>query len=439
MATPSLVKNVKHTMFTTPESTRRPLHETYEVGREIGKGSYGNVFRATHKHTGLVCAVKVIQKDKADKRFNRFVDNELEILKFVKHRHIVALLEIMETPDNFYLVTELCDGGELETKIYPEEEVKIIISRLVDVVQYLHTNNLVHRDIKPENILLAKNTDDQFDIRLGDFGLSCYKGTEDMLLDSCGTPLYMAPEVLKNLAYSDKCDIWSIGVIMYQLLTGVDSMVLNSMLQDDWLDYELLTNSSKEAQNLLKRMLTHNPANRDSASEVLHNPWITGDSYNGEVRMNVLELMEQMNTENTQTVKKDNEPIKVKPQIISKQTSFLLKSHHTTRPASVHPPMRKTSHQVRMRTSMTTDKYDPRRLTNPEILNRPTTSLSPSRHQTGGIPSYMQDTKSSRIAKETTDSREILTLNSWTMDMLSLFNTNEVTMITGTYHLTKAR
>eukprot|EP00800_Vazella_pourtalesii_P004998 TRINITY_DN1577_c0_g1_i1.p1 TRINITY_DN1577_c0_g1~~TRINITY_DN1577_c0_g1_i1.p1 ORF type:complete len:415 (-),score=97.55 TRINITY_DN1577_c0_g1_i1:1282-2526(-) len=407
MATPSLVKNVKHTMFTTSESVRRPLHESYEVGPEIGRGSYGSVLSATNRETGVVCAVKVIQKDKTNKRFNRFVDNELDILKFVRHKNIVALYEIMETPDNFYLVTELCSGGELENRVYPEEDVRVIISRLVDVVQYLHAHNLVHRDIKPENILLVKSTD-PFDIRLGDFGLSCYKGTEDMLLDSCGTPLYMAPEVSKNHAYSDKCDIWSIGVIMYQLFTGVDALLLNSMLQSDWLDYELLSHTSKEAQNLLRRMLATNPANRDSASEILHNPWITGKPSNGEVRMNVLELMEQMNTENSQPESVVKHPT---PQLLSpKQAPFISKSHHNARPPSQNIPMRKTSQQVlpvRMRTNSSTDKHDPRRFTNPDLPSRPITSLSPTRQQSG-LPSYMQDTKSSRIAKETADTRGTL-------------------------------
>lgn len=150
--------------------------------------------------------------------------NEINILKELDHPNIVRMYEFFEDEKRYYLVTEICKGGELFDEViargkFSEKDAAVLIKQVLSCINYCHSNNIVHRDLKPENILLESSK--EFDeIKIIDFGTSLVYDPAKALEEKLGTPYYIAPEVL-NKSYSNKCDIWSIGVIVYILLSGV--------------------------------------------------------------------------------------------------------------------------------------------------------------------------------------------------------------------------
>ncbi|XP_041059035.1 serine/threonine-protein kinase 33-like [Carcharodon carcharias] len=217
----------------TSSDTRMSLY--YQFGQDLGKGSFGVVIQATHIPTDTKWAIKKLSKEKAGSQAVKMLEREIAILKMVNHEHIIKLAEVYETTKKVYLVIEFCELGELkgileEKGNFSESETKQIISSLASAIFYLHKNDIIHRDLKLENILVKSNDDAddngmKLNIKVTDFGLSVLKdgagvGSESMLQDACGTPLYMAPEIINNYDYSQQCDLWSIGIIMYILLCG---------------------------------------------------------------------------------------------------------------------------------------------------------------------------------------------------------------------------
>nr|XP_054774808.1 serine/threonine-protein kinase 33-like [Lytechinus pictus] len=302
------VRSVPHTRL--EDDTAVEKH--YQCGVKLGAGSFGVVYEGTCLKTKKKWAIKIINKEKAGSLAVKLLEREVAILKKVNHRHIIYLKEVFETPKRMYLVMEICDKGELNKLfthegVFSEAHTRTIIQRLTSAVAYLHKNDIVHRDIKLENILLSKNPEEQTDrlnIKLTDFGLSVVKGgVGSDIQNMCGTPMYMAPEVIDNQGYSQQCDIWSIGVIAFLLMcgeppfTGQDEESLYDSIRKGDLDFS--TNAwkriSDEAKNAIQGLLKVDPAHRLTASELLDHPWITGDRSrpmnNGPT--NVLEMMKQ--------------------------------------------------------------------------------------------------------------------------------------------------
>jgi serine/threonine kinase 33 len=202
------------------------FEQRYELGRLLGRGSFGEVVLAVSRATGERLACKMIDKKEAGSAAVRQLEREVNILKRVRHAHVVTLHEVLETPKRIFLVMELCDGGDLLSllrarKRFAVHETHIVVARLSNAISYLHERDIVHRDLKLDNILLSRAVhDDPLNIKLTDFGLSYILGKENMMQTVCGTPIYMAPEVIGGTGYSQSCDIWSMGVIMYFLLAG---------------------------------------------------------------------------------------------------------------------------------------------------------------------------------------------------------------------------
>ncbi|XP_072326982.1 serine/threonine-protein kinase 33-like [Scyliorhinus torazame] len=305
----------------------------YQIGRELGKGSFGVVVHATHISTDRTWAIKKLNKEKAGSQAVKMLEREIAILKMVNHEHIIKLEEVYETTKKVYLVIEFCELGELkgileEKGHLSESETKHIISSLASAIFYLHKNDIIHRDLKLENILVKSNdnTDDnelKLNIKVTDFGLSVLKdgagvGSESMLQDTCGTPLYMAPEIINNYDYSKQCDLWSIGIIMYILLCGqapftaTSSEKLYEEIKKGDLDFShsSLKSISESARGVLKSLLIVDPAHRMTASELLNHRWITGDTSQKKQPTNVLEMMKQwklgINSDNEEDVVKEN-------------------------------------------------------------------------------------------------------------------------------------
>ncbi|XP_051885641.1 serine/threonine-protein kinase 33 [Pristis pectinata] len=275
------------------------IRQIYSFGQRLGQGSYGVVIEATHNRSGKKWAIKKVNREKAGSSAVKLLEREVSILKQVDHEHIIHLEEVFETPKRMYLVTEVCEGGELSAILHRkkrlnENETRHVIRSLASAIAYLHKNDIVHRDLKLENILVknienSSELDMKLNIKVTDFGLSVQKGgvgSDKMLQATCGTPMYMAPEVLSAHQYTQQCDTWSIGVIMYTLLSGFPPFVASSEEKlaelinrgELRLDSSVLQEISDGAKDVLSRLLKVDPAHRITANELLDNPWVTGDT-----------------------------------------------------------------------------------------------------------------------------------------------------------------
>uniref|UniRef100_A0A8C3SAY7 Serine/threonine-protein kinase DCLK1 n=1 Tax=Chelydra serpentina TaxID=8475 RepID=A0A8C3SAY7_CHESE len=198
------------------------IAERYKVGRTIGDGNFAIVKECIERSTGREYALKIIKKSKCRGK-EHMIQNEVSILRRVKHPNIVLLIEEMDMPTELYLVMELVKGGDLfdaitSTNKYTERDASGMLYNLASAIKYLHSLNIVHRDIKPENLLVYEHQDGSKSLKLGDFGLATI--VDGPLYTVCGTPTYVAPEIIAEAGYGLKVDIWAAGVITYILLCG---------------------------------------------------------------------------------------------------------------------------------------------------------------------------------------------------------------------------
>ncbi|XP_044042353.1 calcium/calmodulin-dependent protein kinase type 1D isoform X2 [Siniperca chuatsi] len=234
-------------------------------------------------------AVKCIPK-KALKGKESSIENEIAVLRKIKHENIVALEDIYESPDHLYLIMQLVSGGELFDRIvekgfYTEKDASTLIRQVLDAVNYLHKMGIVHRDLKPENLLYF-NPQDESKIMISDFGLSKMEGSGDVMSTACGTPGYVAPEVLAQKPYSKAVDCWSIGVIAYILLCGYppfydenDSKLFEQILKADYeFDAPYWDDISDSAKDFIGSLMEKDPAKRFTCDQALRHPWIAGDT-----------------------------------------------------------------------------------------------------------------------------------------------------------------
>lgn len=230
-------------------------------------------------------AIKIIDKSKVEDMND--IQREIEIMSAVKHPNVIKLYEIFDEPKKMHLVMELVTGGELFDRIvakgnYTEKDAADLMKTLCDALAYLHEKNIVHRDLKPENLLYSSPADDAT-IKVADFGLARIVSGKDMMKTACGTPGYVAPEILKNMGYdSGAVDVWSAGVILYILLCGFPpfyeeelpalfDQILHARYDfpSPWWD-----KISKDAKDLVNKMLTIDPKKRITAADVKNHVWI---------------------------------------------------------------------------------------------------------------------------------------------------------------------
>ena len=262
------------------------LRDTYRIGNKLGDGAFGSVRKITHRITNENRAVKTIHKKNLrseDERQTFF--NEVSVLRVVDHPNILRLYEFYQDDKNYYLITELCTGGELFDRIishgsFSESMAAYYMKQILSVVAYCHDRNIVHRDLKPENFLLDTSSEDA-NLKVIDFGTAQFFTPGVPMTAKFGTPYYIAPEVLK-CRYDEKCDVWSAGVNMYVLLCGYppfgggnDEQILKKIAigrfnfpSPEW-DF-----ISFEAKELIGKMLTFDPAKRISAKEALTHSWL---------------------------------------------------------------------------------------------------------------------------------------------------------------------
>ncbi|XP_058480034.1 calcium/calmodulin-dependent protein kinase type 1D [Solea solea] len=265
------------------------IKKIFDLKELLGTGAFSEVVLAQEKLTGRMFAVKCIPK-KALKGKESSIENEIAVLRKIKHENIVALEDIYESPDHLYLIMQLVSGGELFDRIvekgfYTEKDASTLIRQVLDAVNYLHRMGIVHRDLKPENLLYF-NPLDESKIMISDFGLSKMEGSGDVMSTACGTPGYVAPEVLAQKPYSKAVDCWSIGVIAYILLCGYppfydenDSKLFEQILKADYeFDAPYWDDISDSAKDFISNLMEKDPAKRFTCDQALRHPWIAGDT-----------------------------------------------------------------------------------------------------------------------------------------------------------------
>jgi serine/threonine protein kinase len=206
------------------ESCNLSFDEKYLRGPKLGNGKFSTVYQCQNKETSDVIAAKQIVKGSLTAREKDFLREEIQIIKLISHPHIVQMKETYETEKNMYIIMEQVSGGELfdhiKTYELEEKEVAICMYQIISAISYLNKCGVVHRDLKPENILIEKDpeTEEVCNIKLTDFGLSKIAVPNEIMHESCGTPAYVAPEVLHKKGYKKEVDMWSAGVIFYTLI-----------------------------------------------------------------------------------------------------------------------------------------------------------------------------------------------------------------------------
>jgi calcium/calmodulin-dependent protein kinase I len=198
------------------------VEDAFELGKVLGEGNYAQVRLGKEKSTGGMWAVKVINKKKLDPGDEEMLALEVEVLRTVNHPNVIHLYKVYDTSLKMYMVLELVTGGELLDRLmnlgkYSEQDACDLFAKVMHAVAHLHEKGIAHRDLKPENLLLA-NPGDPASIKIADFGfakiasqLPTSANGQKLMMTSCGTPEYVAPEVLANTGYGVKCDVWSMG------------------------------------------------------------------------------------------------------------------------------------------------------------------------------------------------------------------------------------
>ncbi|XP_012277318.1 calcium/calmodulin-dependent protein kinase type 1-like isoform X2 [Orussus abietinus] len=265
------------------------VDDKYVLKELLGTGAFSEVRLAESKEKpGQMFAVKIIDK-KALKGKEDSLENEIKVLRRLTHPNIVQLLETFEDKHKVYLVMELVTGGELFDRIvekgsYTEKDASGLIRQVLEAVDYMHEQGVVHRDLKPENLLYYSQDEDS-KIMISDFGLSKMEDS-GIMATACGTPGYVAPEVLAQKPYGKAVDVWSIGVISYILLCGYppfydenDVNLFAQILKGEFeFDSPYWDDISDSAKDFIHKLMCVNVEERYTCKQALAHPWISGNA-----------------------------------------------------------------------------------------------------------------------------------------------------------------
>jgi len=267
----------------------------------LGSGAFGEVWLVHHRDLDRDFAMKIIKKRKNKKNDEREILNEIEILKKLDHPKILKVVDFYSTLKRYYIITEYCHEGELFNEIikvgkFDEGQAAFIINQILKAITYCHKMNIIHRDIKPENIMITnREKNGCLQVKLIDFGTAKMfeKGHQENKY--VGSSYYMAPEVIRR-KYDEKCDLWSIGVIMYILLTGRppfdgndDDEILENVKKGVYdtysYPYPLLSSHSKD---LINKLLQYDPKKRISADQAIEHPWFKTAEFKKKDKVNTI-------------------------------------------------------------------------------------------------------------------------------------------------------
>ncbi|XP_077252243.1 CBL-interacting protein kinase 20 [Tasmannia lanceolata] len=258
------------------------LMQRYELGRMLGQGTFAKVYHARKLSSGESVAIKVIDKEKVLKvGLIEQIKREISVMRLVRHPNVVQLYEVMASKTKIYFAMEYVKGGELFNKVIKgklkEDAAMKYFQQLIGAVNYCHSRGVYHRDLKPENLLLDENGS----LKVSDFGLSALRESrrnDGLLHTTCGTPAYVAPEVINKKGYDGaKADIWSCGVILFVLMAGYlpfqDSNLMEMYKKISRGEFKCPNWFSPEVRKLLSRVLDPNPHTRITIAMLMENLW----------------------------------------------------------------------------------------------------------------------------------------------------------------------
>ncbi|KAD3338115.1 hypothetical protein R6Q59_027165 [Mikania micrantha] len=261
---------------------RGVIMNRYELGKLLGQGNFAKVYHGRNLETGMNVAVKIVDKDRIMKvgMMNQ-IKREISVMKLVNHPNVVHLYEVLASKTKIYIILEYVKGGELFDVVakgkLKEHVARKYFQQLIAAIDFCHSRGVYHRDLKLENLLL----DDEGNLKVSDFGLSALvenKGLDGLLHTSCGTPAYVAPEIIKQKGYDGaKADVWSCGVVLFALLAGFlpfrDSNLMEMYRKISRSDFKYPNWFPSEARKLVSKMLDPNPKTRISTIKIMENSW----------------------------------------------------------------------------------------------------------------------------------------------------------------------
>ncbi|KAJ6755836.1 SERINE/THREONINE-PROTEIN KINASE ATG1B [Salix purpurea] len=259
----------------------------YLVGRQIGSGSFSVVWHARHRVHGTEVAIKEIATNRLNKKLQDSLLSEIYYLKSINHPNIIRLHDIIKVPGRIHIVLEYCKGGDLSMYIQrhgrvPEATANHFMQQLAAGLQILRDNNLIHRDLKPQNLLLS-TSDNNAVLKIADFGFARSLQPQGLAETLCGSPLYMAPEIMQLQKYDAKADLWSVGAILFQLVTGktpytgnTQMELLQNIVKSTQLQFPLDNKDlSSNCTDLCQKLLRCSPVERLTFEEFFNHPFLS--------------------------------------------------------------------------------------------------------------------------------------------------------------------
>ncbi|RHY45057.1 hypothetical protein DYB30_012793, partial [Aphanomyces astaci] len=258
----------------------------YVVTARIGSGSFAIVYKGYHKVTNVPVAVKAINKTKLNPKLLENLESEISIMRQINHPNIVKLYDIKKTDKHIYLMLEYCDGGDLQhfikkqpNGVVTEATARHFLRELADGLHVLWSLNLIHRDLKPQNLLLTEPSATS-SLKIADFGFARHLESTSLAETLCGSPLYMAPEILQFQKYDNKADLWSVGTILYEMVVGrppfngANQVQLLHNIQRDNVRFPKDLPVGHDAVALMEGLLVRDPKRRISFDQFFHAPFL---------------------------------------------------------------------------------------------------------------------------------------------------------------------
>lgn len=258
----------------------------YKQPKQLKSGSFATVCRGTHRASGKKVAIKCVLRKDLPPTDDAAIYDEVAIMSSLSHPHIVPLIDFFEEKDCYFLVMELMSGGDLfdrigKKKTYNEADARDLVIKMLKAMSYCHAHKIAHCDMKPKNLLLMSEDNDSY-IKLADFGFAARCHEPKSLTKQCGTPFFVSPEILMRQPYDQQSDMWSVGCIVFLLLSGNLPFMGRSQKElfrkivsgkfefdeDDWCDV------SVDAKDLVNRLLVLDPDQRMTSTEALRHKWM---------------------------------------------------------------------------------------------------------------------------------------------------------------------
>ena len=266
----------------------------YKILQKIGNGSFSNVFKCEHKDTKKIFAIKAINIQKIDEKIIKNINMEIDTMLRLNHDNIIKLYETIKTQSHIYLIMDFCNNSDLYKHIknngkLNENDSKKIFLQIANGLYVLRKNNLIHRDMKPHNILLTLSGN----VKIADFGFVTSTNDDKLMNTLCGSPIYMAPEILKYNKYDEKVDLWSIGIILFEMLTGKPPFTASNHIQllrkIETTDFKIpddiiITN---ECMDLLKSLIVVNPKYRITFQNFFSHPFFDNFDFEKSYNLNM--------------------------------------------------------------------------------------------------------------------------------------------------------